>query len=1570
MARSRKSLLLPAVLVAAVLPLAPGASAAPGAPARPGAVAAADVELATSAGGSVLVVADGPQRNREEVAVRVTRADGAPLPAADVRIDLGTTPVTAAYQTLPATAAGAAVTASARVSPVAGTDLAIRPTFFVRGDYRVEVTVGGRPAGTANVLVSSAFERIGFVEAGTEIVSATPDGRSLVTTDGTGIGIVDITDPAHPGDVERVPVSDGVTSVDVTPDGRYALVATTSSVLGVVDIATATLVRRIPIPAGADSVKVSPDGRYGLLAVDAQEQGVAAVTAVDIVGAPAEWTTRRITFDKTHPAFDGAVNLAPENIDIDAGNRAALGFQSLEAVAVVDLVTGATLDVFGMGTSTRSFDPGTDDGGVFTPGPVRTSGERAPDGIAIYDGYLLTPNEEGGARSWSVFDENGTVVFDSGAELEQAHSYQGMYRENDPEFEQVETGVYGTGADAEPFAFIGSERWGTLSVYRIDDPEAPRLTQIFGSNIADDDPRPEGIVAVPGRDLVIVANEDENSVVIFRRVQERRGDGPLTLTSHTVGSKEITGWAAAGPDSLVAVSLGRRLLRASVTPTEVVVDGSVPVTGVDSTLATLTTNAVAVEPGTGNVWLPLTVEFAGQGDPVEDTVARVGAHGAVVETIDLSPGVLDTDPQIQAVAATEGTLWVVTASRRDDDQQQLIQYELATATTRSWLLPASEVHELTVLKDGDLGLIHAVETDDQPGWLGNRTVLDRVRVTGVQAGDQAIVSRISDLTGDHGFFGTDDRVAEAATLLGGTDLLVTAPVSAGGRVPVQRIDDVVPAVGPADATAALSTTTAEAGAPVTVTATSDRAVGVQVQARYTGGGYSRLAARPDLGWHPLALSPARALADGETSLEVPAPPLDGQWELRLATLSADGKTRYAAVPGRLTVSTPAAAPVVTAPTAAAPVTAPRGRSFAVTADVPDAGVVIVEARAAGSSRWTRLDVPAQGVVPAGGSVTVNPVAPATDGTYDLRVSFHGGGSGNPRGAEVAGGLRVVTPPAPSITATPTAGAPLSTWAGGQIRVSVTTNVQASVTAKLIPVGGGSTPPAIPGLSGATFNGTRTANVRAPLTDGTYDLEITATSPGGTTTVREPAAVVVSTPDPALNVLAPAIPYTTSAAAPYTLQVQFNQSGLWTVDTRPSGSTTWVRHPSFLTPRVIQPTATTQSFALTAPGADGNYDLRIGFTNEVGEAVERVFAPALTVSTPDPALTVVSPTAAAPAATSAAGRFDVRLTTDQVVTADLALRPAGGTGTWTAAGTVAVNGVSGQPVTASGTTPYIAGGSYDLRVRLTNAVGRTREQIVTAAVTVANPRTAVNISEPWEFRTLKRRPGTSVQTFFGGTGMYDYTFALALTGTDDWQVIESGRTANTQGFRYGPITVPETPGSYDIRVVATNADGISDTDIARAVLHVGAGPAEPVVINEFANRSGGFVELRNVSEQPVDISGYRIRPCRQDSVAGLAIPAGTVLGPDELWLIGPGNVPGFPVPDQVGGGQWANGGIDFYDATNRVMDAIGSEPGQGCWEGAPVIRGGAADSWSRDDEGTDTDDNADDFTSGPPSPGEL
>ena len=60
-----------------------------------------------------------------------------------------------------------------------------------------------------------------------EIVAATPDGLTLIYTDALGgrLGLVDISDPAQPVQTAVVGIDGQPTSVAVTPDGRYAVVA-------------------------------------------------------------------------------------------------------------------------------------------------------------------------------------------------------------------------------------------------------------------------------------------------------------------------------------------------------------------------------------------------------------------------------------------------------------------------------------------------------------------------------------------------------------------------------------------------------------------------------------------------------------------------------------------------------------------------------------------------------------------------------------------------------------------------------------------------------------------------------------------------------------------------------------------------------------------------------------------------------------------------------------------------------------------------------------------------------------------------------------------------------------------------------------------------------------------------------------------------------------------------------------------------------------------------------------------------------------------------------------------------
>ena len=140
-----------------------------------------------------------------------------------------------------------------------------------------------------------------------------------------------------------------------------------------------------------------------------------------------------------------------------------------------------------------------------------------------------------GARSFSIWDASGNLVWDSGDDFEQyiAANYpdffncdDGLAAEKDErsddkgaEPEAITVGKIGSKA----YAFIGLERQGGIMVYNITDPTAPvfdtYINTISGSSMIDI--APEGILFVPaakshtGTNLLIVSNEVSGTTVIY-----------------------------------------------------------------------------------------------------------------------------------------------------------------------------------------------------------------------------------------------------------------------------------------------------------------------------------------------------------------------------------------------------------------------------------------------------------------------------------------------------------------------------------------------------------------------------------------------------------------------------------------------------------------------------------------------------------------------------------------------------------------------------------------------------------------------------------------------------------------------------------------------------------------------------------------------------------------------------------------------------------------------------------------------------------------------------------------------
>ena len=117
---------------------------------------------------------------------------------------------------------------------------------------------------------------------------------------------------------------------------------------------------------------------------------------------------------------------------------------------------------------------------------------REPDAVKwIDDDHFATANEgdmDGGSRGWTIFNKDGSVVYESGLSFEYAVAEIGHYPEARSGNKGVEPEYVGFDTfGGTPMIFIGSERGSVIGVYDATDPAAPVLAQLLPTAIG-----PEG----------------------------------------------------------------------------------------------------------------------------------------------------------------------------------------------------------------------------------------------------------------------------------------------------------------------------------------------------------------------------------------------------------------------------------------------------------------------------------------------------------------------------------------------------------------------------------------------------------------------------------------------------------------------------------------------------------------------------------------------------------------------------------------------------------------------------------------------------------------------------------------------------------------------------------------------------------------------------------------------------------------------------------------------------------------------------------------------------------------------
>jgi len=432
---------------------------------------------------------------------------------------------------------------------------------------------------------TSEFIEIGqlTVDGNAEIVRSSADGQLLVHTNARrqSIDIVDLSEPTAPVVLASIKVPGEPTSVDISADGLWALATVhvkrskkgkpptdprLPGVLAVIDLqnpAAPVLASVIGIDNHPDSIAVTTAGdelvaviaienepllvKDGVLADDDQTDGSKDISSAGVVqivslnpATPRNWsvTTLQIPTDLlTNAEILNPEDPQPEFIALSPGRHmAAVSLQENNGILLVDLATEEISGAFTLGRVTDRLADLKDNG--LTELTQRypsdslepeQAGMRTPDAIAFSpDGQYLLSADEGeapmtGGRGFSVWTLNGDLAWDDGGEIEALAAAANLYpdhrsEEKGIEIEGISTGRFG----ARDFAFAVSERGSFMVVYDISNPNLPQFVQLLETGTA-----PEGVIAIPSRNLIVVAAEESGTLTIYRYEPSVESTNPI-----------------------------------------------------------------------------------------------------------------------------------------------------------------------------------------------------------------------------------------------------------------------------------------------------------------------------------------------------------------------------------------------------------------------------------------------------------------------------------------------------------------------------------------------------------------------------------------------------------------------------------------------------------------------------------------------------------------------------------------------------------------------------------------------------------------------------------------------------------------------------------------------------------------------------------------------------------------------------------------------------------------------------------------------------------------------------------
>lgn len=516
------------------------------------------------------------------------------------------------------------------------------------------------------------------LETVAEIVDASKDGKTLIYTDSqTGkLGFVDIKHPKNPQPLGAIEVGGEPTSVAVA--GEYALVAVNTSPnflapgghLHVVDIKTRMIVATHILGGQPDSIAVSPDEKYAAVVIENErdedlgngeppQAPSGLLQIVDLLGTPADWSTRDVNLDGLADLFSN--DAEPEYVDINQDNIAVISMQENNHIVLVDLATGTIINDFTAGdVDLFQIDTKEETPALISLTDTLPRVPREPDGVAWMGNELFATADEGdlfgGSRGFSIFDIHGNVVFSSGNTLEHEVVRLGHYPDsrsedkgNEPE--NVEYAEFGN----QRFLFVASERSSVIFVYQVNGRHHKlKFMQALPTGVG-----PEGIKAIPDRNLLVAASEEDarsdkiRSAITIYELNKNKTKYPTIISADRDDGTPIPWGALSGlamhpqrdkklytvHDSYYQQS---RIYAMNVRKRPAVITEEIVLKDNNGQTVNLDAEGIAVN-NDGNFWI--ASEGAGSVDDPErpitsqNTVVHAAADGTILETVSLPEAV-------------------------------------------------------------------------------------------------------------------------------------------------------------------------------------------------------------------------------------------------------------------------------------------------------------------------------------------------------------------------------------------------------------------------------------------------------------------------------------------------------------------------------------------------------------------------------------------------------------------------------------------------------------------------------------------------------------------------------------------------------------------------------------------------------------------------------------------------------------------------------------------------------------------------------------------------------------------